>query len=199
MQPLGVGVVTRLVAEFGPSAVAAWGAGSRVSAFAMIPVFAVCSALVPFVGQNWGAQLFDRVYAARNKAYLFALIWGVASIVILQFAARPVAGLFSTEPEVLADIVLYLQIMPLAYALIGVFSVNEETLNSIGKPIAASVQTVVQMFLLYIPLAYLGSTLMQFTGLLVGSTAADIAAGLFGMWMVRSMCLRGERECTARD
>ena len=67
MQPLGLGLVTRLAADYGPTAVAAWGAGSRVSAFTLIPVYALCSALVPFVGQNWGAQLSSRVYEAATR------------------------------------------------------------------------------------------------------------------------------------
>ena len=67
MQPLGLGLVTRLVADYGPNAVAAWGAGSRISAFTLIPMYAVCSALVPFIGQNWGAGLFSRVYEGAQQ------------------------------------------------------------------------------------------------------------------------------------
>ncbi len=56
MQPLAMAIATRLIAQFGAPAVAAWGAGERITAFALIPVAAVCSALVPLVGQNWGAR-----------------------------------------------------------------------------------------------------------------------------------------------
>ena len=190
MQPLGLGLVTRLVADYGPNAVAAWGSGSRISAFTLIPVYAVCSALVPFIGQNWGAGLFARVYEARNKAYVFAALWGALAYVILQLVGEPVARIFSDEPRVVADILLYLRIIPVGFALVGVFSVNEETLNAIGQPVTASLMTVVQMFVLFVPLAYAGSELLQFTGLLMGSTTADIVAGLVGMAMVRWMCRR---------
>jgi putative MATE family efflux protein len=190
MQPLGLGLVTRLVADYGPSAVAAWGAGSRISAFTLIPVYAVCSALVPFIGQNWGAGLFARVYEGRNKAYLFAAVWGVVAYGVVQLVNEQLAGIFSEEPQVVADILTYLRIIPVGFALVGMFSVNEETLNAIGQPVTATVMTIVQMFLLVVPFTYAGSHLLQYTGLLVGATAADIVAGLVGLWMVRWMCRR---------
>lgn len=87
LEPVALGVITRLIADYGAGAVAAWGAGSRVSAFVLIPVFGVCSGLVPFIGQNWGTELFGRVSKARNYAYLSAVVWGVALIGLLHLAA----------------------------------------------------------------------------------------------------------------
>ena len=91
LQPVGLGVVTRLVADYGPHAVAAWGAGSRITAFTLLPVYAVCSGLVPFAAQNWGAQQYDRVYQARNYAYVFSFIWGLLMLAVLHVVAEPVA------------------------------------------------------------------------------------------------------------
>ena len=111
---------------------------------------------------------------------------------LLQLAGEPLARIFSDEPPVVADILNYLRIIPVGFALVGVFSVNEETLNAIGQPVTATVMTVMQMFLLIVPLAYVGSHFLQYTGLLVGTTAADIIAGLVGLGMVRWMCRRCE-------
>ena len=52
LEPLAAGVVTRLIAEQGVMAVAAWGAGSRIASFELVPNFGVCSGLVPLVAQN---------------------------------------------------------------------------------------------------------------------------------------------------
>ena len=68
--PFGSAVVTRLVAEYGPSAVAAWGVGSRVSAIVLIPIHGYCSGLVPFVGQNWGAGLLDSIRGGESARTL---------------------------------------------------------------------------------------------------------------------------------
>ena len=100
--------VTRLVAEFGEGAVAAWGAGSRVTHFVLIPVYALGSGLVPFVGQNWGAARYDRVRQGRRYAYRFAFVWGAAMVAVLHFGAEMVAGIFSEDAAVVGLIVEYL-------------------------------------------------------------------------------------------
>ncbi len=190
MQPLGLGVVTRLIASYGPASVAAWGAGSRVTAFALIPVFAVCSGLVPFVGQNWGAGEFGRVQKGRNYAYGFAVLWGVLAIVVLRLSTDPISRIFSLEPDVVSEITRYLWIIPFGYFGVGIFNVTEETLNAIGRPIMASIQTIIHMFMLYIPLAFVGSFYLSMDGLFVGLVFADLLGGFIGVLIAWWMCRR---------
>jgi putative MATE family efflux protein len=64
--PVSLFVIMWMVSGFGQSAVAAVGAGLRVERFAMMVVIALASVMVPFVGQNWGAGLFDRVRRAQR-------------------------------------------------------------------------------------------------------------------------------------
>ena len=54
--PLSIGVLTRIAANFGPIAVASVGVGTRIEAFALVFVMALSSILVPFIGQNLGAD-----------------------------------------------------------------------------------------------------------------------------------------------
>ena len=190
MQPIAMGVVTRLIAQFGPAAVAAWGAGERITAFALIPVMAVCSALVPLVGQNWGAQKYDRVNDARRYGYLFSVVWGLLILGIMRLVEKPVASVFSTEPGVLQEILRYLWIMPFGYALFGVLNVSEETLNAVGRPMVAALQTLIHMFVFYAPLALLGAYLLGFAGLLYGVTAANLLGGAVAYVLSQFVCLK---------
>ena len=196
-EPVALATVTRLVAGYGPDAVAAWGAGSRLAAFTLIPVFALGSGLVPFVGQNWGAGLVQRVTEARRYGFIFAFVWGLAAWGILYAAARPLAMLFSAEAAVIEFLVVFMRVMPLGFALYGVFSVSEETLNAIGRPLAATLQTVVHMFLFYIPLAYFGSHVMAWPGLMGGLALADSLGGLFGLYLSLRLCRVGREEADA--
>ena len=109
--------------------------------------------------------------------------------------AEPVGRLFSDEADVVQEIVRYLWIVPIGYAAFGILSVTEETLNAIGKPVIASVQTLVYMFVFYIPLGIAGAQVQAFTGLLWGLTAADVLGGLVGLGLARMMCRRGEEAC----
>ena len=188
MGPAALGVVTRLIAAFGAEAVAAWGAGMRVSFFALIPTFAVCSALVPLIGQNWGAELYPRVHQTRLYAYRFALLWGLLANAALYLGAAPIARLFSEDPAVVNQIQHYLHIVPFGYALVGVFQVAEDVLNTIGRPFVSAFQTFIYMFLFYIPLGYLGGIQGDFTGLLWGLVAADVLAGILGLTLMWRLC-----------
>jgi Na+-driven multidrug efflux pump len=193
MPSFAIAFVTRLIAEHGVGAVAAWGAGSRVGHFVLIPVYGLGSGLVPFIGQNWGAERYDRVRTARRYAYRFAFLWGGAMVAILHLGADSIAVFFSDDAAVVARIVEYLRIVPLGFGMMGVFFMTEETLNAIGRPVMATATTAFHMFVLYAPLAYLGSHLWQMTGLFSGVAAADILAGFVGLATVHRLCHRRER------
>jgi len=101
--------------------------------------------------------------------------------------------LFSDSEDVVDRIVTYLWVIPIGSGMVGALLVAEETLNAIGKPIAASAQTAIHTFALYGPLAFLGSHVGGLVGLLAGIAAADILGGSVSMQIVRRLCGRRER------
>jgi putative MATE family efflux protein len=201
--PFGSAVITRLVAEHGPSSVAAWGVGSRLSAFVLIPINGYCSGLAAFVGQNWCAGLLDRVRSARNLGYGFALAWGILTLAVLALWGDRIASLFTSDEVVRSEITRYLAILPFGYALVGVFNVTEETLNTIGRPILAATQTFVHTFALAIPLALYGGRVAGLDGIYYGIVAADWGGGLFGLgaaaWSCRACFVVTKRELVQAD
>ncbi len=175
--PVGAGAVTRLVAGFGKEAVAAFGVASRIDIFALALVMALSSMLGPFVGQNHGAGLHDRVRRGVRSSQLFALGWGLLVLCLLSLLARPIAGLFNDDAMVVDSTVLYLRIVPFGYGLVGVLMLCNTTLNVIERPLHAAGLTLLQMFGLYVPLAVLGA---HFLGLKGVFGAALVANGVTG-------------------
>ena len=110
---------------------------------------------------------------ARRYGYLFSVGWGALVLGGMWLVAESVATVFSTEPGVLQEIMRYLWIMPFGYALYGVLNVSEETLNAVGRPMVAALQTLIHMFVFYAPLALIGAYLLGFAGLLWGVTVAN--------------------------
>lgn len=176
--PVAIGVITALIATYGHEAVAAFGVGTRIEFFAMTVVFALSTVIGPFVGQNWGAGQYDRVNQGIKYSNIFSMAWGVAMFIILATAARPLAQLFNDDPIVISTTMLYLWIVPLGYALFGVFQISTITLNVLNRPIHAAVLMVVQMFGLYIPLAYVGSYLFGLTGIFAAIVLAYSLTGI---------------------
>jgi Na+-driven multidrug efflux pump len=183
--PLSMGLITRLVATHGVAAVAAFGVASRIDMLALVVVLALGNVLGPFVGQNWGAGEHDRVRQGIRASQQFAMVWGLLMVVLLALPGRWIAGLFNADPQVIETVVIYLWIVPLSYGLQGILRLAGFTLNVLHRPIYAMALTLLQMFVLYIPLAYLGSYLMGLSGIFGATALAHVIAGVIAFWLLR--------------
>jgi putative MATE family efflux protein len=182
LAPVAFGVITWLAARFGAEAVAAVGTANRIEALSLIAIMALGASLVPFVGQNWGAGLLDRIHRAQGLAYRFAHTWGGIVWLFFLVTAPAIAALFTDDPQVSHYIVRYLQIVPLGYGLHGVALLTSSLFNAINRPlVAASIQTT-RMFLLYLPCAAIGARLAGLSGMFIGICAANVMAGI-GAWL----------------
>ncbi len=184
--PFGTGVITRLVASFGPTAVAAFGVGSRVGMLVFAVVMALSAALAPFIGQNLGAGRPDRVRRAAGLATAFGAAYGVATWAVMAILARPLAGLFNDHPEVIDAAVRYFWIVPLGAPLSAVLAVAGTVLNAMLKPGRAAAVAGFQMFVLNVPLSYLGAWLLGLDGVWWAGVVANTVAGLAALAMMKS-------------
>ena len=186
--PISIGVITSFLAIHGPAAVAGFGVASRLESFSLIAVMALSASMGPFVGQNWGAQQFGRVWLAMRQSFLFCLGWGVAIALVLGLLARSLAALFNQDPAVIAIAAQYLWLVPISYGAAGVIQVANSAFNAMGKPIPSIVMTVARMFVLYIPLAYIGSRVAGPTGIFAAALVANLAIGLGAYWWSQRTC-----------
>jgi len=197
LAPIAFGVITWLAAGFGPEAVAAVGTANRIEALSLIAIMALGASMVPFVGQNWGAGLLDRIRHAQGLAYRFAHAWGGIVWLFFLASAPAIAALFTDDPAVSRHIVNYLRIIPLGYGLQGVALLTTSLFNAINRPlVAASIQTT-RMFLLYLPCAAIGARMAGLTGMFAGICGANVMAGL-GAWLAaRRVCRSQAATVTA--
>ncbi|MES1244962.1 MAG: MATE family efflux transporter, partial [Acidobacteriota bacterium] len=180
--PVSMLVITGLVASYGPKAVAALGLVNRIETLLMVVVVGLATALLPFVGQNWGAGRLDRVRESIRLGERAAMAWGGAIFLVMVVAAPAVAALFSKDPKVTEVAAGYLWIVSLSYGFQGVSTVMASAFNAVNRPLASSAITLARMFALYIPLAWLGSRLWGLTGVFLGASAATVLTGV-GAWL----------------
>ena len=186
--PLGTGVITSLIAVYGAAAVAGFGVASRIDMFALTIIMALSSVLGPFIGQNWGAGKQERVTLASQYSLRFSMGWGLAIAILFAVTAPLLAGLFNDNPAVTSVTTAYLWIVPISYGLLGVVLLSRTALNVLGKPWQAAALTLIQMFVLYIPLAYAGSYFFGVPGIFVAAAVANVVAGLAGyLWLRRAL------------
>lgn len=120
MMPLGSAVVTKITAYFGNTAVAASAAAGRLEMVAFIFPMALGIALLPMIGQNYGARLYSRINQCRRFAMRFAFFFLLVMGIIYILAAPYLVKLFSPDPEVRKIMVLYMRIVPIGFGMIEV-------------------------------------------------------------------------------
>lgn len=186
--PVSMAVITRIVSEYGPAAVAGFGVAVRMEAFALTVIMALSSVMVPFCGQNWGAGRRDRVRRAVQLGQRFSMAWGGLMFIVFLLLAGWIGRMFNPDPVVIETITLYLWLVPFTYGLQGVLMLNGSTFNALNKPMPSAVLSAVRMAILYIPLAYLGSHLFQLRGIFGAASIANILAGIAAwIWLKKTL------------
>jgi len=189
--PLAAGIITRILSGFGNNVVAGFGVASRIEFFALAAVNSLSAVFGPFIGQNLGAKKSERIHLSIKLSTRFALIWGIFLFVILGITAPLIANIFSKDIKVIKTIVTFLRIVPFAYGLNGIFLLSSTALNVLRKPYHSAGLVAVQMFLFYIPLAYLGSRFFGVQGVFLATATAyilgGIAAYLVMIWQIKKI------------
>ena len=188
--PLSMTFITRLVAGYGSAAVAGFSLASRIETMLAMVVWAISMSVGPFVGQNWGARKFERVWKAVSLANIYAVSWGALSYVVL-FLTSPIVINTVTDELAVADAALtYLLIVPIGMGLMGISANASNSFNALGKPVPPLVMSVVQMLVLTIPLAILGNFFLGFPGIFIGGVFAMlISATVIHIWLRRTLKL----------
>ena len=188
--PLSMTFITRLVAGYGSAAVAGFSLASRIETMLAMVVWAISMSVGPFVGQNWGARKFERVWKAVSLANIYAVSWGALSYVVL-FLTSPLVVNTVTDELAVADAALtYLLIVPIGMGLMGISANASNSFNALGKPVPPLVMSVVQMLVLTIPLAILGNFFLGFPGIFIGGVFAMlISATVIHIWLRRTLKL----------
>jgi len=148
-------VMMRIVSYFGAYAIAAFGIVSRLDGIAVLPALGLMSAIIPIVGQNVGAKKFDRAEKTAYKtATMAAIFTGIVGVIFFAFPSMFIS-IFNTNPEVVRYGSMYLRIVPLVYAFIGIgISIGGAFLGA-GDPIPALITTLLRVIVIVIPVALL--------------------------------------------
>lgn len=176
INPLGLAILTALVALESEAAVAGFGAAGRLQSFVIVPLLGLSGAIGAIVGQNWGAGRIDRAREAALYAAGFCLAWGLLVAAAMMVAGKTFAQLFTDDPAVVAEFDLYLTIAAWGYAGFGLLIVANGIMNAVDRASFALAQSIARVFLVMLPVA----VAMQ-AGM--GSAAiytAELAANLFG-------------------
>ena len=178
--PMSTALVTSLISSFGQSAVAAFGLASRLEAFIIIIFMALGGAIAPFVGQNFGAQEFDRLKQGFVFCVAFSFIYALFCIGFFILSVDTLLGFFTTDPEVIKTAKIQLLYCPWGYGFLGLAVIANGSFNAVGKPMPAMTISIGRTLLVYVPLAYWLASSMGIRGVFIAQVLANLLAGIVG-------------------
>ena len=178
---LGPLLMTFLVTGFGTVTLAAYGIGSNILQFIVIPAMGLSMAVSTLVSQNIGAGNIQRA----SHVTLLGSAWGfviltVVGLVAYLFAPALVAFFVPGDSAVIAEGAHFIRVMCLAWGAIGVQLCIVSAFRASGNLLVAMVIAIVSQFMFQFPLAYVLSrhTGLQATGLWWSFPVANIASAL---------------------
>jgi putative MATE family efflux protein len=184
--PISQGVFTRLaVGAGGVQAVAAVTTAGRIEGLLFLVSMAYCTALVPLVGQNFGAGEMGRVAETRRVSNRLAIYYSAVCLVLLIFGAAPFCAVFSDDPEVIRLAVMYLLITLLGHVGMHVTTWTSLMINTIGRPYEVTQINLCRVFLFLVPFTVLGVRFFGFAGLAGGIALGNLASGGLAYWIGR--------------
>jgi len=177
INPLINAIIMAMLASTDTAAVAAFGVGIRIESLLLISIMALSSSLTPFIAQNLGAGQNLRAQSALIGSAHFSMITQLVCYVVVAILARPIAHLFSEDAAVIEYLVVFLRIVPFAYGALGIVIMLAVSLNAYNRPGSSLALNLSRLFLLMLPLAWLGNSLLGATGIFAAIAIANIMMG----------------------
>jgi len=177
INPLINAIIMAMLASADTAAVAAFGVGIRIESLLLISIMALSSSLTPFIAQNLGAGQTLRAQRALIGSAQFSILTQLVCYVVIALLARPIAHLFSQDAAVIEYLVVFLRIVPFAYGALGIVIMLAVSLNAYNRPGSSLALNLSRLFLLMLPLAWLGNTLLGATGIFAAIAIANIIMG----------------------
>jgi putative MATE family efflux protein len=109
--------LTRFTSRFGTAALAALGVGHKMEGLGFIAISGFSLAASALVGQNLGARQESRAREAVRLTVRYCLVVTVTTAIAFLLVPDHLVALFTRDPDVIADGVLYLRVI--AFAQIG--------------------------------------------------------------------------------
>jgi len=167
---LAMAFMISLVAGFGTTAVASYGAGSNIIQVAIFIGMGLAVANGTLVGQNIGAnQIEEAIKVSKLSAVISFVILSFLGIVVFIFSNNLVSFFIPNDTSVIQSGSIFIKIVALSFGFIGLHMSFSNVFSAAGLTRIPMFLTVSSQWLFQIPLSFI---LSKYTAL-----------GLYGVWI----------------
>jgi len=178
---LGMTIMTFLVTSFGTCTLAAYGIGSRILSFTIIPALGLSIATSTLVGQNIGAGKIKRAEKITKLSCLTGfVVLTIVGIITFLFAKQISAIFIPGEIETIQSSALFIRMISLTFGFIGIQMALNGAFRGSGNTLISMVLSIFSLWVLRFPIAYFLSNYTRFNevGIWMAFPIANIIAAI---------------------
>ncbi|MBC9794515.1 MATE family efflux transporter [Sinomicrobium weinanense] len=150
-----------VVSLLGESALAGYVIANRIILFTALPAWGIANAAGVLTGQNLGAGQPERAARSVWITGIFNMAFLSAIALALLLFTDSVASLFTDDPSVAKNTVLYLRYMAIAYLFFGYTMVISRSLNAAGQINTVTLLYILTFYIVQLPAAYILAILLN--------------------------------------
>lgn len=137
-------IIARIIAGWGPVPIAVQKVGSEIESISWMTSNGFATALSAFVGQNYGAGKWKRIYKGYFTSLGIMSGIGILASLILIFCGRPIFTIFfPNEEETILQGIIYLRILGLSQLFMCIEITTAGAFNGLGKTMPPSLVGIV--------------------------------------------------------
>lgn len=192
--PLAIAFLMRTIAQFGDAAIAANAIIDRIVPLTFGGIFALTGAIGPILGQNWGAERYDRMRRAFKDAIVFVVLYVLGVWLLLIALREPIVFIFGAS-GVTADLLrLFTLISGPTWLFMGFLFTANSAFNNLGFPFYATLFNWGRATFGTIPFAAVGASLGGAAGAMIGFGAGVALFGLAAAFVAYRCIGKLERQ-----
>ncbi|ASJ16678.1 MATE family efflux transporter [Thermococcus chitonophagus] len=188
----GFVLLTRIIYGYGTVAFATYTITNRLTNFMFAFANGISQAMGTMVGQNVGAEKYERAKIIAEKAMLINfLILSLGTIIFIAFREQ-IFSFFIKDPGILRESEKVVKYFAASFPFFGIFAAVTNVFASAGHTKKNLVLGTIRLWGLRIPLSYyLGKMLHDSAGVWIGMGLSNVISALIGLaWFMTGSWMR---------
>ncbi len=178
-------IIARIVSQWGPVAIAVQKVGGQIESISWMTAGGFQSAMSAFVGQNYGAKKWDRVFKGYFVGLGIVSVIGVFATFFLILGAKPIFSVFIPEEEAIKLGIVYLKILGLSQLFICVEISTAGAFIGNGKTFPPSIVGILFNTLRIPGALYLSTTSLGLSGVWWAISMSSVFKGtILAIWHI---------------
>ncbi|HEX2970517.1 MAG TPA: MATE family efflux transporter [Bacteroidales bacterium] len=143
-----------IVNKFGTDVIAGYSVASRLDSMALIPAMSFSQALSTFVGQNIGANKYERIKTGLISTIKMSVIVTIVTSLTVVFMGHLIMSLFTKDAAVIQAGDQYLTIVSASYILFTMMFIYNGVMRGAGDTLLPMFFSLLSLWIIRIPFAW---------------------------------------------